>query len=243
MRRLEIALRRFLEAGGFTAYTDTFEDLQQLRQLPGLASQRLMADGYGFGAEGDWKTAALGRVMKCMAAGLPGGTAFMEDYTYHMEPGREAILGAHMLEVDPSIACDRPRIEVYPLGIGDREPPARLTFHTGDGDAIAVTLVDMGDRFRMIVNDVKALAPYEDMPKLPVARVMWRPLPSLAASAEAWILAGGAHHTVLSYQLDAEHMRDLCTILGIEYIHIGADTTIERFENDLRVSECVWGRR
>jgi len=240
--KMEIALQAFLTEGGFTAFTNTFEDLQELKQLPGLATQNLMKRRIGFGAEGDWKTAAMVRIMKCMAIGLPGGTAFMEDYTYHMEPGRESILGAHMLEVDPDIACDRPQIEVHPLGIGDREAPARLTFSTGDGDAIVVTLVDMGDRFRMIVNDVKACKPFQDMPRLPVARVMWKPLPNLSTSAEAWILAGGAHHTVLSYQLSAEHMRDFCTIMGIEYLHIGADTTIESFEKDLCISNYVWGK-
>jgi L-arabinose isomerase len=238
--RLEVAVRSFLEDGGFGAFTDTFEDLQQLRQLPGLATQNLMKDGYGFGAEGDWKTAALVRIMKKMAAGLKGGTAFMEDYTYHMEKGREAILGAHMLEVDPDIAADRPRIEVHELGIGDREAPARLCFNTGDGKAIVASLIDMGDRFRMIVNDVEACAPFEDMPKLPVARVMWRPLPSLATSAEAWMLAGGAHHTVLSYQLDAEHIRDFCDMLGIEFIHIGAHTTIEGLKKELTWNDIIW---
>ncbi len=241
--KLEVALGKFLDEGGFTAYTDTFEDLQEIRQLPGLATQNLMKNGIGFGAEGDWKLAALVRIMKCMSEGLPGGTAFMEDYTYHMEPGNEAVLGAHMLEVDPDIASDRPKIEVHPLGIGDREPPARLTFSTGSGTAIVATLIDMGDRFRMIVNDVEAVSPFQDMPNLPVARVMWRPLPSLSTSAEAWILSGGSHHTVLSYQLDAEHMRDFCTIMGIEYIHIGKDTSLEKLEYELLISESVWGRR
>ena len=236
----EIALRGFLEDGGFGAFTDTFQDLQSLRQLPGLATQNLMKDGFGFGGEGDWKTAALDRIMKLMAKGLPGGTAFMEDYTYHMEPGREAILGAHMLEVDPDISVTRPEIEVHDLGIGDREAPARLTFKTGDGPAIVATLVDMGDRFRMIVNDVEACSPYENMPSLPVARVMWKPLPDLSTSAESWILAGGAHHTVLSYQLNAEHMRDFCNILGIEFIHINKDTTIPQLSKELIWNDIVW---
>ncbi|MDO5111376.1 MAG: L-arabinose isomerase [Clostridia bacterium] len=241
--REEVAMRRFMEEGGFGAFTNTFQDLQQMRQLPGLATQNMMRDGYGFGAEGDWKLAGLGRVMKLMAKGLPGGTAFMEDYTYHMEPGREAILGAHMLEVDPDIAADRPKIEVYPLGIGDREDPARLTFQTGSGKAIVATLVDMGDHLRMIVNDVEACTPYEDMPKLPTARVMWKPYPNLYTSAEAWIQAGGAHHTILSYQLDAEHLRDFCTMMDIEFVHIGADTKMEAFEKELLLSDMLWKLR
>jgi L-arabinose isomerase len=236
----EVALRAFLTEGGFAAYTDTFQDLQQLRQLPGLATQNLMKDGFGFGAEGDWKIAALARVMKVMAQGLPGGTAFMEDYSYHMDPKNEGILGAHMLEVDPDIAANRPSIEVHEMNIGDREPPARLTFATGDGPAIVATLVDMGDRFRMIVNDVQARSPYEKMPKLPVAQVMWKPLPDLSTSAEAWILAGGAHHTVLSYQLDAEYLRDFCEMLGIEFIHINKDTTIAQLSKELVWNDVVW---
>ena len=238
--RLEVALRHFLEAGGFGAYTDTFQDLQQIRQLPGLATQNLMKDGYGFGAEGDWKVAALTRVMKLMARGLPGGTAFMEDYSYHMDPENEGILGAHMLEVDPDIASDKPRIEVHPLGIGDRESPARLCFSTGEGEAITASLVDMGGRMRMIVNEVRACAPFEDMPKLPVARVMWKPYPDLSTSAEAWIQAGGAHHTVLSYQLTSAHLRDFCQILGIEFVLINRDTKLDAFMRDLMVSDMVW---
>ena len=238
--RQEVAMRAFLTEGGFTAYTDTFQDLQEMRQLPGLATQNLMKDGFGFGAEGDWKIAALTRVMKVMAAGLPGGTAFMEDYSYHMDPDNEGILGAHMLEVDPDIAANRPSIEVHVMNIGDREPPARLTFLTGDGPAIVATLVDMGDRFRMIVNDIEARSPYQKMPKLPVAQVMWKPLPDLFTSAEAWILAGGAHHTVLSYQLDAEYLHDFCEMLGIEFIHINKDTTITQLGKELLWNDVVW---
>jgi L-arabinose isomerase len=238
--RQEVALRAFLLEGGFAAYTDTFQDLQQMRQLPGLATQNLMKDGFGFGAEGDWKIAALTRVMKVMAQGLPGGTAFMEDYSYHMDPGNEGILGAHMLEVDPDIAANRPGIEVHVMNIGDREPPARLTFATGDGPAVVATLVDMGDRFRMIVNDIEARSPYQKMPRLPVAQVMWKPLPDLSTSAEAWILAGGAHHTVLSYQLDAEYLRDFCEMLGIEFIHISKDTTIPQLSKELLWNDVVW---
>lgn len=238
--RLEVALRGFLEKGGFGAYTDTFQDLQQLRQLPGLATQNLMRDGYGFGAEGDWKVAALTRVMKLMARGLPGGTAFMEDYSYHMDPANEGILGAHMLEVDPDIASDRPRIEVHPLGIGDRASPARLCFRAGEGEAITASLVDMGGRMRMIVNEVRACDPFEDMPRLPVARVMWKPYPDLSTSAEAWIQAGGAHHTVLSYQLNQGHLRDFCQMLGIEFVLINKDTKMDAFMRDLTVSDLVW---
>lgn len=241
--RIEEALRGFLAKGGFKAFTDCFQDLQQIRQLPGLAIQNLMKDGFGFGAEGDWKSAALVRIMKQMGEGLQGGCAFMEDYTYHLEPGRQGVLGAHMLEVDPDIAADRPRIEVHPLGIGDREDPARLTFQTGEGPAILATLIDMGNRFRMIVNDVQATRPFMDMPKLPTARVMWRPMPDLATAAECWILAGGAHHSVMSYQLDAEHLRDFCTILDIEYVHIGQDTTIACMEHDLLMSDMIWKLR
>jgi L-arabinose isomerase len=238
--REEVALEQMLAEGGFGAFTDTFQDLQELKQLMGLATQNLMGKGIGFGGEGDWKTAALDRVMKLMATGLPGGTAFMEDYSYHMDPANEGILGAHMLEVDPAIAADRPWIEVHPLGIGGREAPARLCFNTGAGSAIVASIVDMGDRFRVIVNDIEACAPFCDMPKLPTARVMWKPLPDLSTSAEAWILAGGSHHTVLSYALDAEHLRDFCEIMGIEFIHINKDTTIPQLLKELQWNDIVW---
>lgn len=241
--RVEEALRGFVAEGGFRAFTDSFQDLQEIQQLPGLAIQNMMLDGFGFGAEGDWKTAALVRILKKMGEGLAGGCAFMEDYTYHMEPGRQGVLGAHMLEVDPAIAADRPRIEVHPLGIGDREDPARLTFRADEGPAILVTLVDLGNRFRMIVNDVEATRPFKNMPKLPTAQVMWKPMPSLATAAECWIMAGGAHHSALSYQLDAEHLRDLCTILDIEFVHIGANTTAEQMEHDLLLSDMIWKLR
>ncbi len=238
--KMEVGLLRFLEEGNFGAFTDTFQDLQELRQLPGLAVQNLMKNGFGFGGEGDWKVAAMGRIMKLMARGLPGGTAFMEDYSYHMDPENEGILGAHMLEVDPDIAADKPRIVVHPLGIGGREDPARLIFATGEGDAICASLVDMGGRMRMIVNDVKACRPFHDMPKLPVAQVMWKPLPDLSTSAEAWIQAGGAHHTVLSYQLTAEHMRDFCDILGIEFVHINAQTKLPELMKELALNDLLW---
>lgn len=236
--KLEIGMRTFLEKGKFGAFTTTFEDLHGLEQLPGLACQRLMAMGYGFGGEGDWKTSAMLRIMKKMSEGLSGGTSFMEDYTYHLPNGKELVLGAHMLEVCPSIANGTPAVEVHPLGIGDRNPPARLTFEGADGDAIQVSLIDMGGRLRMIVNDVKAVTPLHPMPNLPVAAVMWKPMPNLQVAAQAWILAGGAHHTVMSYALNATHMRDFAELMDIEFIHINEKTDIvelkkELFWNDL----------
>ena len=222
--REEVAIKKFLDKEGFGAFHTNFEDLQGLRQLPGLASQDLMRQGYGFGAEGDWKVAAMTRIMKQMAEGLQGGTAFMEDYTYHFEPGNEMLLGSHMLEVCPTVAANKPKIQVHPLGIGDREDPARLVFKAQTGNAIVVTLVDMGDRLRMIVNDVECKEQVNEMPKLPVAGVLWKPLPCLQTSAEAWIYAGGAHHSVLSYSLTAEHMRDFAEIMGIEFVYINKDT-------------------
>jgi len=236
--RMEVALRNFMEAEGFGAFHTNFQDLQGLKQLPGLAAQGLMRRGYGFAGEGDWKTAALCRVMKLMAAGLPGGTGFMEDYTYDLELGLN--MGAHMLEVCPSFACERPVIRVEPLGIGDREPPARLTFKARAGPAILATVVDMGDRFRMIVNDIECVAQPRDMPKLPVAAVLWRPLPDLETSAEAWILSGGAHHSVLSCGLTAETMRHFAEIMGIEFVHIGAHTNIPALRQELRYNDVIW---
>ena len=238
--RLEAGIGRFLKGGGFGAFTDTFEDLHGLRQLPGLATQRLLAKGYGFGGEGDWKTAALTRVMKVMAEGLPGGTAFMEDYTYDFGDRESLILGAHMLEVCPSLAATKPTVEVHPLGIGGKEPPARLVFEGQSGPAICASLVDMGGRMRLIVNDVAAVKPISDMPNLPVARVMWKPLPSLEEASEAWILAGGAHHTVMSFALTAEHLRDFATIMGIEFVHIGKDTTLTELSRDLTLADIAW---
>ncbi|NLI61674.1 MAG: L-arabinose isomerase [Clostridiales bacterium] len=238
--RIEIGMTKFLEEGGFGGFTTTFEDLHGFKQLPGLAVQRLMGKGYGFGGEGDWKTSALTRVMKVMATGLPGGTSFMEDYTYHLKEGEELILGAHMLEVCPSIAAGKPAIEVHHLGIGDREMPARMVFNGQEGDAILVSLIDMGGRMRMIVNDAKAVTPLRDMPKLPVARVMWKPMPDLKTSAEAWILAGGAHHTVMSYSLTAEHMRDFAEMVGLEFVHINKDTDITELKKELMWNDMMW---
>ncbi|MBR6407452.1 MAG: L-arabinose isomerase [Clostridia bacterium] len=238
--REQVALEKFMQEGEFTALTTNFEDLQQLKQLPGLACQDVMRQGYGFGGEGDWKTAAMTNIMKQMADGLEGGTAFMEDYTYHLEPGNQMILGAHMLEVCPSLAKGRAKIQVHELGIGDRQPPARLVFDTPAGKGIVVSLIDMGDRFRMIVNDIECVDQPFEMPKLPVASVLWKPLPDLRTSAQAWIYAGGAHHSVLSYALTAEHMRDLAEILDMEYIHIGKETDLEQLRKELVWNDFVW---
>jgi L-arabinose isomerase len=239
--RIECALRSFLIPGGYRAFTTTFEDLHGIDQLPGLAAQNLMADGYGFGAEGDWKTAALVRVVKVMADFQP--TSFMEDYTYHLEPGHEMILGAHMLEVCPSIAADAPTVEVHPLSIGGKSDPARLVFNGRAGSAVVASLVDLGHRFRLVVNQVTAVAPPHPMPALPVGRVLWKPAPSLETSAEAWILAGGAHHTVLSYGVTTEQLADWADMAGIECVVIDGSTDIRRFAQELGWNEAVWGRR
>jgi len=241
--RYEIAIEKFLETHGAKAFTTTFEDLHGLKQLPGLAVQRLMEKGYGFGAEGDWKTSALTRVMKKMAEGLPGGTSFMEDYTYHFELGNEAILGAHMLEVCPTVAAEKPRIEVHPLGIGGKNPPARLVFDGITGDAVCATMVDMGNRFRMIIQEVELLPIENRMPALPVARLLWRPMPNLNEGAEAWIMAGGAHHTCLSSSLKKEHLIDLANMLGIETIVIDKNINIYMFEKELQMNEVIWRQK
>lgn len=238
--RIEVGLRRFLKAGEFKAFTTTFEDLHGLTQLPGLSVQRLMRDGFGFGAEGDWKTAALLRASKVMAAGLMGGTSFMEDYTYHLDPAGMRVLGAHMLEICPSIASDKPSLQVHPLGIGGKADPARLVFDTPPGPAINASLVDMGNRFRLIVNDVDVIAPDQPMPKLPVARALWIPQPDLKAGAAAWIYAGGAHHTVFSQSLTAEYMADFAEIAGIEFVRIDSSTTLHAFKNELRWNEIYF---
>ncbi|MBZ0284728.1 MAG: L-arabinose isomerase [Anaerolineae bacterium] len=238
--RIEIGLRRFLEDGNFKAFTTTFEDLHGLAQLPGLAVQRLMADGYGFGGEGDWKTAALLRAMKVMAAGLEGGTSFMEDYTYHLDPSGQKVLGAHMLEICPTIAHHKPKLEVHPLGIGGKADPARLVFDTPAGAAINASLIDMGNRFRLIVNNVDVVAPERPMPKLPVARALWIPQPDLKIGAAAWIYAGGAHHTGFSQSLTAEHMSDFAEMGNIEYLLIDKSTTLQNFKNELRWNEMYY---
>ena len=238
--REEIAMKRMLDAEGCAAFSNNFQDLYGMRQLPGLATQHLMAQGYGYGGEGDWKVAAMTAILKAMSEGQTGGTAFMEDYTYHLEPGSEYSLGAHMLEVCPSVAAQRPRIEVHPLGIGDREPPARLVFEGHEGDAIVVSLIDMGGRLRLICQDIHCVKPILPMPNLPVARVMWQAKPDLATGVECWITAGGAHHTVLSYDVTAGQMRDWARMMDIEFVHITDGTTPESLEHDLFLSDLAW---
>lgn len=241
--KYEIALTRILERGGWGAFTTNFEDLHGLRQLPGLAVQRLMGSGFGFGPEGDWKTAALLRVVKLMTKDLGGGASIMEDFTYHLEPGREAVLGAHMLEICPSIADGRPRLEIHPLAIGGGEDPARLVFNAKPGPALCLSLIDMGGRMRLIAAEVEALAPYHDMPMLPVARAVWRPLPDFNTGAESWIYAGGSHHTVFTYDLTIETVSDLAQIAGIEFVHIGKGTTVEALRQQLAVNDAVYRLR
>lgn len=238
--RIELGFRTFLEEGGFQAFTDTFENLHGLKQLPGLAVQRLMADGYGFGAEGDWKTAALVRAMKVMGSGLTGGNSFMEDYTYHFNPARMQVLGAHMLEICPSIASATPSCEIHPLGIGGKEDPVRLVFDAGAGPALNASIVDLGNRFRLLVNTVDAIAPEQPLPKLPVARVLWEAHPDLKTAAAAWILAGGAHHTCYSESLHAEYMEDFAEMADIEYVLIDKDTKIHSFKQELRWNEVYY---
>ena len=236
----EIAIERMLKQNKCGAFSNTFEDLYGMKQLPGLASQRLMEKGYGYGGEGDWKTAAMTHVIKAMAEGKNGGSSFMEDYTLDLTLDEELSLGAHMLEVCPTIAADKPKIEVHNLGIGGKNPPARLVFEGKAGDAILVSVVDMGGRFRMIVHDIKCVKPILDMPNLPVARVMWTPEPNLLTGSECWILAGGAHHATLTYDVTAAQMRDFARILGIEFLHITKSTVIESFEDQLSISDLYW---
>jgi L-arabinose isomerase len=238
--RIELGLRAFLEQGNYLGFTDTFEDLHGLRQLPGLATQRLMADGYGFGGEGDWKTCALVRAMKVMAAGLPGGTSFMEDYTYHLDPDGPLVLGAHMLEICPSIAAARPKAEVHPLGIGGKEDPVRLVFDACAGPAINASLVDLGNRFRLIVGEVDAIAPPHPLPKLPVARAVWRCRPDFKTACAAWIHAGGAHHTGYSQAVTTEDMEDFAEVAGIELAVIDARTRLREFKDALRQNEMYY---
>jgi L-arabinose isomerase len=238
--KIERGLLNFLTAGDYKGFTDTFEDLHGLSQLPGIAAQRLMAKGYGFAAEGDWKTAALVRAMKVMATGLPGGNSFMEDYTYHFDPKDEMVLGAHMLEICESIANGKPACEIHPLGIGGKEDPVRLVFNSASGPAINVSVVDMGNRFRFIVNDVEAVAPRHHLPKLPVARVLWKPLPDMKTGCTAWLLAGGAHHTCYSQNLTVEHIDDFTEMAGVEMVHIGTSTSIRSLKNELKWNEVYY---
>jgi L-arabinose isomerase len=229
-----------LEKGGFKGFADTFEDLHGLEQLPGIAAQRLMAQGYGFGAEGDWKTAALVRAMKVMGAGLPGGTSFMEDYTYHFEPGNEMVLGAHMLEVCESIASAKPSCEVHPLGIGGKADPVRLVFGVAAGPALNASMLDMGNRFRLLVNEVEVVDAPQDLPKLPVARALWKPYPNMHTGCAAWILAGGAHHTSFSQCVTREFLEDFAEMAGIEMLTIGKETDIQGFKMDIRLGEVAY---
>jgi L-arabinose isomerase len=238
--REEIALRRFLKDKNAKAFTTNFNALHGLNQLPGLACQRLMAEGYGFGAEGDWKTAALLRSMWVMAQGLPGGTSFLEDYTYHFDGEKSAILQSHMLEVSPEIAEEKPKLEVHPLGIGGKADPARLVFTAHPGAGVAATIIDMGNRFRMIVNNVDVIKQEAAMPKLPVASALWIPQPNLEIGAAAWILAGGTHHTSFSYALTNEYLEDYADIAGIELVTIDKDTTINNFKFELKVNEVYY---
>jgi L-arabinose isomerase len=238
--RYEIGMKAFLQDGGFTAFTTTFEDLHGLSQLPGLAVQRLMAQGYGFGAEGDWKTAALLRTLKVMATGLTGGTSFMEDYTYHFHPAGMKVLGAHMLEVCPSIAESKPTLEVHPLGIGGKDDPARLVFNVAPGAALNASLIDMGNRFRLIINEVDVVSPEQDLPNLPVARAVWTPLPDLQTAAAAWIYAGGAHHTAFSQALTGAHLYDFAEIANLEHLSIDKNTCIKSFKKELKWNDVYY---
>jgi len=239
--REEIAMKKMLDREGCMAFSNTFQDLYGMEQLPGLASQHLMSQGYGYGGEGDWKVSAMTAIMKAMGEGGNGCSLFMEDYTYHLAEGREYSLGAHMLEVCPCCAAQKPRIETHHLGIGMNEKdPARLVFEGKEGDAIVVSLIDMGGRLRLICQDIHCVKPIMPMPNLPVARVMWQAEPSLTTGVECWITAGGAHHTVLSYDVSAEQMKDWCTMMDIEFVHIGKDTTVEGLEKELFYNDIAW---
>ncbi|HEU5011825.1 MAG TPA: L-arabinose isomerase [Roseiflexaceae bacterium] len=238
--RIEIGIRRFLQDGNFKGFTTTFEDLHGLTQLPGLGPQRLMAEGYGFAGEGDWKTAALVRAMKVMATGLPKGTSFMEDYTYHLNQNGMKVLGAHMLEVCPTIADGKPKLEVHPLGIGGKADPVRLVFDSKTGPAVCASIVEMGNRLRMVVNAVDAVPADEPLPRLPVARVLWVPQPDLKTAAAAWIYAGGAHHTGFSYDLTAEHLEDFADMAGMEFLLIDKSTTVSNFKKELRWNDLYY---
>jgi L-arabinose isomerase len=238
--RIELGLKAFLQDGNYKGFSDTFEDLHGMKQLPGIAAQRLMAAGYGFAGEGDWKTAALVRAMKVMGAGLTGGNSFMEDYTYHLDPANPLVLGSHMLEICESIAAGKPSCEIHPLGIGGKEDPVRLVFNVAGGPALNASLVDMGNRFRLLVNEVEAVAPEHNLPKLPVARVLWKPYPDFKTGLAAWILAGGAHHTGYSQNLTAENLEDFADIANIEFVLIGKNTNLYQLKNELRWNEVYY---
>jgi len=239
--REEIAMKKMMDREGCKAFSNTFQDLYGMEQLPGLASQHLMAQGYGYGGEGDWKVSAMTAIMKAMGENGNGASAFMEDYTYHLVQGSEYSLGAHMLEVCPSLAATKPRIETHHLGIGMNEKdPARLVFEGKEGDAIVASLIDMGGRLRLIVQDIVCVKPIMEMPNLPVARVMWKAMPDLTTGVECWITAGGAHHTVLSYDVTAEQMRDWAKMMDIEFVHITKDTTVEKLEEELFLKDLAW---
>jgi len=238
--RIELGLKAFLEEGGFSAYTNTFEDLHGMRQLPGIGSQRMMAAGYGYGGEGDWKTSAMVRALKVMASGMEGGNSFMEDYTYHFDPANPMVLGSHMLEICPSIAKGTVKCEVHPLGIGGKEDPVRLVFNAAAGPALNVSLIDMGNRFRLLVNEVEAVEVTEAFPKLPTARALWKPQPNMEVGLQAWILAGGAHHTAYSQNLTTEYIEDLAEMFGVELVVIDKNTTIRQLKNELRWSEVAF---
>jgi len=241
--RIELGLRAFLKEGGFKGFTDTFEDLHGLAQLPGVAVQRLMADGYGFGAEGDWKTCALVRAMKVMAVGLKGGTSFMEDYTYHLDPKGMQVLGAHMLEICPSIAKGKPSLQVHPLGIGGKADPVRLVFDTPAGTGLNTSIIDMGNRFRLLVNEVEVVTPQKPLPKLPVARALWVCKPNLQVAATCWIYAGGAHHTGFSQSVTTEILEDFSEMSGTELLVIDQETEVRSFKKELRSNEVYYGLR
>jgi L-arabinose isomerase len=238
--RIEAGLRHFLQEGNFKGFTDTFEDLHGMTQLPGLATQRLMADNYGFGGEGDWKTAALVRAMKVMAAGLEPGTSFMEDYTYHLVTSGQKVLGSHMLEVCPTIASNKPRVEIHPLSIGGKADPVRLVFDSKTGPAVNASVVDMGNRFRMVVNQVDVVPTDEPLPKLPVAQALWVPQPNMKTAAAAWIYAGGAHHTGFSLVLTSEHLEDFAAMAGMEFLLIDDDTKLAAFKKELRWNDMYY---
>lgn len=238
--KIELGLKKFLEDGGFKGFTDTFEDLHGMIQLPGIAAQRLMAAGYGFAGEGDWKTAALVRAFKVMGSGLKGGNAFMEDYTYHFDPNNQLVLGSHMLEIDASLANGKAALEVHPLGIGGKADPARLVFNVAGGAALNASIIDMGNRFRLLINEVEAVEPQNDLPNLPVARVLWKPYPDMKTGCAAWIYAGGAHHTAYSQNLTAEHLQDFADIAGLEFIRIGKDTKLDQLRNELRWNDASY---